>query len=132
MDELIIFLEEMIKATEEAKLPLNMEIWHCGTSCCLIGDLAIAKAPNDKDLNGLCVHLSNELDDLFEDILGERGEDVAESIYGSTYMVRRTMAYESDFFTFEEMQHPHLNEEHSDRKIAIDFIRLVVGKLENL
>tara|TARA_Y100001973_G_C5088230_1_gene276054 strand:- start:312 stop:710 length:399 start_codon:yes stop_codon:yes gene_type:complete len=132
MDKLIKFLEEMIEASEKATIPLDMGYWYCGSSCCLIGDLTVYRDPGNASSNTACIELSNELDDLFEEVLEEEGLGVAESIYGSTYMVRRTMAYESDFFTFEEMQHPHLNEDHNNRAFAINFINLIIRKLEKL
>lgn len=132
MNKLIKFLEEMIEASDKAKIPLNMKFWHCGSACCLIGDLAVYRDPGSATLNTACIAAANELENLFEGIFGDCGEHIAESIYGSTFMVRRTMAYESDFFTFEEMQHPHLTEDHNNRAIAINFINLIILKLGKL
>lgn len=132
MDKLIKFLEEMIEASREATIPLDMGYWHCGSSCCLIGDLTVYRDPGNASSNLACMAAAGELENLFEDVLEEAGLSVAESIYGSTYVVRRTGAYKSEFFTNEELRHPHINEEHSDREIAIDFINLIIRKLEKL
>jgi len=106
MNKLIKFLEEMIKASEKATIPLDMGYWYCGSSCCLIGDLTVYRDPGNASSNLACITAASELENLFEDVLEEAGLSVAESIYGSTYMVRRRMAYKSKFFTDDELKHP--------------------------
>ena len=132
MDKLIKFLEEMIEASDKATIPLDMGYWYCGSSCCLIGDLTVYRDPGNASSNLACIAVASELETLFEDVLEEAGLSVAESIYGSTYMVRRTGAYESEFFTYDELKHPHLTEDHNNRAIAINFINLIILKLKKL
>ena len=132
MDKLIKFLEEMIEASGKATIPLDMEYWYCGSSCCLIGDLTVYRDPGNASSNLACIAAANELKNLFDDVLEEAGLRVAESIYRSTYMARRAMAYKSKFFTDDELKHPHLTEDHNNRAMAINFINLIIRKLEKL
>jgi len=132
MDKLIKFLEEMIEASGKATIPLDMEYWYCGSSCCLIGDLTVYRDPGNASSNLACIAAASELENLFEDVLEDAGLRVAESIYRSTYMARRAMAYESKFFTDDDLKHPHLTEDHNNRAMAINFINLIILKLKRL
>ena len=121
-------LQEMLDAGEEAILPLHMSIWHCGTACCLCGDVAIARNYHEDDDGGLSVGaeaFSDELDD-------ELGRGLAESIYGSNDSMRLESVRELEFLNSEELEHEHLTINHHDRTIAHDYIKLIMKKIKEL
>lgn len=121
-------LQEMLDAGEKAILPLNMLSWHCGTACCLCGDVAIARNYHEDDDDELSVNalaFSDELDD-------ELGCGLAESIYGSDSSMRLESVIELEFLTSEELEHKHLTTNHYDRTIAHDYIKLIMKKIKEL
>lgn len=127
---LINLLEEIIKAGKGAKIPLDMESWHCGTACCACGDVAALRNPdaNKEDLSLWAEKFSADLDEKFTDVFGD--QCLAESIYLATASGRRHQAIGSYELTTEELEHPHLTTDHNDREILHDYIRLVIGKVE--
>lgn len=126
MKKSIELLNLMLKASEDAALPLNMRSWYnCGTSCCLCGDVAIYN--NAKDIH----EASSDFADLLDKYLGG---DLAESIYSGFSSNRKdSLEY---FYKNNELdetpllEHPHLNSDHEDRAIAQDYIREVIKLLE--
>jgi hypothetical protein len=123
-------LQEIIDAGQGAEIPLDMGIFHCGTACCLCGDVAVARYPDcddDADWRIEANLFSDELDDASRDACG--GYDIADSICRSVASYRRESARLSCIFTEEELKHPHLTTDHHDRAIAHDWIRVVMSKL---
>lgn len=127
---MIDLLKIMIKASKAAILPLHMSGWYCGTACCLCGDVSVYKNPDlDVDyLSRSAMGFSYELDHASEALFGSYC--LAGSIYKNFSRSRRENAKLSNVFTKEELQHPHLTTDHSDRAIAIDYIELVIRKCE--
>jgi len=122
-------LQEIIDSGQGATLPLNMGQWHCGTSCCLCGDVAVARNPDCDDADWIIAAklFAHELDDASRDAF--RGYEIAESIYRPVASYRHESARLSCIFTDAELQHTHLNTDHSNRAIAHDWIRIVMSKL---
>lgn len=136
---MIKLLEEIIQSGKDAKLPLDMGTWvdnddnFCATSCCMCGDVAISRMSKksqflDVDLaSDMAVDFSDELDEACRGIFGK--SSLARSIYAGSPNVRLEHACDSGLFTEEELKHPHLNHEHNSRRIAHDYVRLVIKKV---
>ena len=81
-----------------------------------------------KDLGPEAKLFSYELNRASEKCLGNF--HFASSLYLPTSGSRILRAKDSDLLTDEELKHPHLNSDHSDREILHDYIRLVIRKCE--
>lgn len=133
MKELLL---EIIEAGEGSNNELNMITWvgvpdnECGYSCCLCGDVAIKRDPQlgVRNLSNNALEFSHELDNACMKIFG--GWDLAESICRKNFFYRLDSAEDSGLLTKEELKHPHLNEDHNNREIAHDYIRLIIKKIE--
>lgn len=123
---MIELLQEILDAGKNTKIPLDMGEWHCGTACCLCGD--VAEARNVNNITYKALEFSNELDAASIHVFGD--DLVAGAIYRSTRKSRLLAAKYSHVFTEEELDHPHLTTDHNDRAIAHDFVRLVMRKCE--
>lgn len=120
----------MIDAGEKSPLPLNMITWHCGTACCLCGDVALSRDWQGRGCYaGGARDFSYELDGSAYEVFNNDASSVL-SIYDVDSVGRLYYAKESKLLTEEELKHPHLNINHSDRKIAHDYIRLVMRKVD--
>ena len=125
-------LQEIIDAGQGAEIPLNMMTWHCGSACCLCGDVAAARYPDCDDDDDDWITEANvfahELDDASNLAFGSPW--VALSVYASgRRKYRLEYAERSGLFTPAELHHPHLTTDHHDRAIAHDWIRIVMSKL---
>lgn len=126
-EKLRSLLQEMIDAGDKAILPLDMLSWHCGTSCCLCGDVAVARGKNE-NYDAAARVFSDELDDSSFEVFGY--SYIASSIYTGAIQNRFLTATHSELLTKGELNHPHLNTDHSDRAIAHDYIRLIMRKVD--
>jgi hypothetical protein len=123
MNRLNKLFQEMIDAGQRKKLPsLNMTQWHCSTSCCSCGDVAIAR--NKRFPKSGAIEFSNELDDASKYLLDEAS--TTESVYGASYDFRLCAAKLSSVLKVQDRNHPHLNCNHDVRAILHDYIRLVM------
>jgi hypothetical protein len=122
-------LQEIIDAGQGAELPLDMSVFHCGTACCLCGDVAAARYPNANagEWEDLASWFASDLCAASRELFGKGG--VAGSVYKFSGSIRRFCAKESGLFTRTELKHPHLTTDHHDRAIAHDWIRVVMSKL---
>jgi len=137
--KMIKLLEEIIQSGKDAKLPLDMGTWvdnddnFCATSCCMCGDVAIArmsKKSQELDIDiasDMAVDFSDELDEACRGIFWK--SSLARSIYAGSSGAREERAYDSGLLTEEELKHPHLNYDHHSREIAYDYVRLVIKKV---
>jgi len=133
----IALLEEIITAGEAAVIPLDMRQWileenKCRTACCMCGDVAIARTPNDDTAYLVADSFAAELDDAIAEVFGVSEEFSAECIYGFEAKARLASAEESDIFQTQELTHSHLTTDHNDRAIAHDFVRLMINKVNTL
>jgi hypothetical protein len=131
-------LQEIIDAGQISTIKLNMSDWHCGSSCCACGDVAVARSKSldvavarSKSLELLkrsAYVFSRELraacSEVFQNIT------LAVSVYGQSYNSRYYQAVRSGLLTYEELKHPHLNTDHDDRKILNEYIRIVMTKVD--
>jgi hypothetical protein len=122
-------LQEIIDAGQGAEIPLNMTVWHCGSACCLCGDVALARDPNANpgEWDDLAHFFAIELNAASLELFGDEG--AAGSVYRPNGATRRFCALYSGLFTRTELEHPHLTTDHHDRAIAHDWIRVVMSKL---
>jgi hypothetical protein len=122
-------LQEIIDAGQGAELPLDMTTWHCGSACCLCGDVALARNPkaNAGEWEAMASSFASDLYAASRKLFGKGG--VAGSVYKPIGSIRRFCAKESGLFTRTELKHPHLTTNHHDRAIAHDWIRIVMSKL---
>jgi hypothetical protein len=123
-------LQEIIDAGQGAELPLDMTTWHCGSACCLCGDVAIRRLGegcHHEDYSLKASRFSRRLQDASRDALGTC--DAASAIFEIDAPLRIEKAKSSGLFTDAELQHPHLTTNHHDRAIAHDWIRVVMSKL---
>jgi hypothetical protein len=130
-EQLIEILEDMIIASSSNKdVEFNMLTFvdetYCGTSCCLCGDYALYKNPTlienidiwETSVQGFTDILLDLSIDLFD------SEPIIESIYGGTAVDRKFFLMAGLEHPPENLlNHPHLNEWHSDRSIGIDYIK---------
>ncbi len=124
-------LQEVLDAGDKAKLPLDMNEWYCGTSCCLCGDVALSRWPEGVETTkDAAASFSIELDQASLSTFGIYA--VAESIYLSGAHDRLESAEMSGIFTSEDLKHPHLTTNHSDRAIAHDYVRLIMRKIDEV
>jgi hypothetical protein len=122
-------LQEIIDAGQGAEIPLNMKAWHCGSACCLCGDVAVARNPNVNAgaWEAMASSFASDLYAASRKLFGEG--DAAGSVYRPSSSIRRLCAKESGLFTRTELKHPHLTTDHHDRAIAHDWVRIVMSKL---
>lgn len=127
---LINLLEEIIKAGENATIPLDMDAWHCGTSCCACGDVAVFRDP-DAGVYELVLLAERFSDDLDKECVAVFGDWwLAWSVYLESAYHRREGARNSHELTTEELEHPHLTTDHNDREILHDYVRLIITKVK--
>lgn len=98
----IALLEEIITAGEAATIPLDMRQWireenRCRTACCMCGDVAIARTPNDDTAYLVADSFAAELDDAIESAFGIIEEFSAECIYGFEAKARLGSAEDNGF-----------------------------------
>jgi hypothetical protein len=139
MNKFSILLQEMIDAGKDSTLSLDLKYWFCGTSCCACGDVVLERA-SLKELNREPMSVHSDFCLKANDVALElryacraifNGSDkLANSIYMSTKTFRLEEARDSGLLTEKALSHPHLNMQHSDRKILHDYIRLVIEKSE--
>ena len=123
-------LQEIIDAGQGAELPLDMGVFHCGTACCLCGDVAIRRLGagcHHDEYSREALSFSRRLMDASRAALGTCA--AASAIFERDAPLRIEKAKSSGLFTEAELKHPHLTTDHHDRAIAHDWIRVVMSKL---
>ena len=126
-------LQEIIDAGNLNKdMSLSMEVWHCGSSCCACGDVAVMrdKAAGVVDLSDAASAFAAELDQAAIKMFGNRAIDAA--VYGPDADSRCYDATVAGLFTESELEHPHLNQDHNNREILHDFVRLLMAKCDEV
>tara|TARA_B100000700_G_C14978708_1_gene825223 strand:- start:1189 stop:1599 length:411 start_codon:yes stop_codon:yes gene_type:complete len=126
-------LLEMIEASRNASNCFDMEYFYdyddqCGAICCLMGDLALHREPNAEYIDGVAEELAFGLDKECKEFFGD--SYLSSSIWAGYVNARMSYAIKSGLFTEKELKHKHLTTEHQDREIAIDYIYLVIKKIE--
>lgn len=134
-EKLKALLQEMIDSGKEATLPLNMRHWYCETACCLCGDVALSRCEGEVFFFEDSAALEEAAEDFSHTLnLASwevfRTSDLSRSIYDASSEVRLNDAMHSNLLTDDELKHPHLNSDHSEREIAHDYIRLIIKKVE--
>lgn len=128
----------------------DMENWHCGSACCICGDVAMRREPYFGDATfylpneafyeydcetvnrwfELAMDFSNELQNAGYACSRELGQ-LAESVYEGVMSERMEMALQSGMFTeAEAAEFKHLTSKNPSRADAAAYIRAVIGKVE--
>lgn len=150
MSKAIKLLDEAITVLETAKQNENnklmMDFWvddpgnaevgddkhFCGTAACVCGYMAIERTIK-QHLKGtpLKILSYNEVAcDISVDFAMFLPEDVGRAIWKADQEDRYWFAERSEFFTEEELKHPHLTVNNSSLTNALDFVKLVKSKIE--
>lgn len=129
MKDLVLAMIAASKGAQAANdYYLNMSTWICGSSCCLCGDVIIARDAYSlggyKYIRDNAIIFSNQLDEAAVQLFG--AGEVALSIYAENARRRLCSAKDSKLLTPKQLNHPHLQEEHSNRTIAIDYMENVI------
>jgi hypothetical protein len=139
-------IKTLITTLSQVKEPetFNMEVWYepyisdteCGYAACICGHQSLApisglfsiEFQHSNNTLGQATQIASDLD---VSCITETGDDVlAKSVYSGDSWERFRSARDSDEFTKEELEHPHLIT-NSSPLLAISFMQLVLTKLEN-
>lgn len=144
--KLLKLLYEALAAVEDAGrmekhggVAFNMANWHCGTACCVCGDVAMRRGgvndsrDTERQIAQWCSDASGysyQLDEAARDLMDYYGEALVMSIYYGSPTSRLVYAEDSGCFTDSEIaQFKHLTDETTRADAAI-YIRAVIEKVE--
>jgi hypothetical protein len=150
MTTLFISQLEALDTTLEATKPanFNMDYYHkaslsteCGYVACVCGEQAlsdrlkffpIAHSLTESDTSFIVAHVAGYIDeDLQAACYTATGHtSLAESVTMVSDVIRKKKAEASEYLTFEQLQHPHLNSDSSP-KHAASYIRMLIKVLTN-
>lgn len=132
---MIKLLEGAIEALKQSPNTLKMTIWYneypgCGTCSCICGGMSLLRLSDTYSHDTLqrrAMAISSELDEASYNLFGT--SSVATAIYAGTAVERYATATFCDVFAEDDLKHPPLTQDHSNKAIAIDFIQLVLKKV---
>lgn len=137
MNQLIAVLEEMIVANQNCSDEFYSNYWRSYVTDTNTYRSGVTGAVmKHRGLGGLdrigmeyrCgMHYAN-LEELF--LKEARLCFVHSAIEGPDAYKRKLSAKCSNFFTKEELKHPHLTKDHNDRTVAVSFVQLCLDKIK--